>query len=111
MVAKNSGIKDKSKLMKYLYSNPNKLALKLLQFIKDDEGNAFPIVKIKGSGQGFYFSINHKKLIRISRDTEFYLLPWKSEEQGKCYIYTHYFWMTGCIFHVFKDDIQMIGDN
>ena len=112
MVAENSGIKDKKKLMKYLYTNPDKLALKLSQFIKDKEGNALPPVKIKGTGQGYYFSINHKKLIRVSRDAEFYLLPWANiEDDRKCYVYTHYNWMIGCIFLVYKTDIRHIGSN
>jgi hypothetical protein len=112
MVAENSGIKNKEKLLKYLYANPDKLALKLLQFIKDEEGQALPQVKIKGKGQGFYYSINHKRLIRVSRDADFYLLPWGDEEDNRrCYIYTHYNWMIGCIFKVFKSDIEHLGNN
>ena len=112
MVAENSEIKDKKKLMRYLYTNPDKLALKLLQFIKDKEGHALPQVRIKGTGQGYYYSINHKKLIRVSRTAEFYLLPWLYEDDDrKCYIYTHYNWMVGCIFLVYKSDIEHIGSN
>tara|TARA_R100000808_G_scaffold19159_1_gene41711 strand:- start:276 stop:614 length:339 start_codon:yes stop_codon:yes gene_type:complete len=112
MVAQNSGIKDKEKLKKYLYTNPDKLALKLLQFTKDKKGHALPHVKLKGTGQGYYYSINHKRLIRASRDAEFYLLPWDDgEDDRRCYIYTHYNWMVGCIFRVFKSDIIHLGDN
>ena len=112
MVAEDSGIKDKTKLLKYLYANPEKLAIKLAKFIKDKEGNALPQVRIKGEGQGYYHSINHKKLIRVSRTAEFYLLPWINEsDDRKCYIYTHYNWMMGCIFLVYKSDIEHIGSN
>ena len=111
MVAANSGIKDKEKLIKYLYTNPDKLALKLMNYIKDGDGNSMPLVKLKGTGQGYYQSVNHKRLIRVSRDAEFYLLNWASPEKGRCYVYTHYNWMIGCIFHVFEDDIEYIGFN
>ncbi len=52
MVAKSSGIKNKQRLMKYLYKNPNKLAMKLMQFLKDENGEALPLVTLKGKGQG-----------------------------------------------------------
>ena len=112
MVAENSGIKDKKKLLKYLYDNPSKLAYKLRKFMEDDDGNALPLVQLKGSGQGYYHSLSDKKLIRVSRDAEFYLLPWTHRTDPKrCYIYTHYNWLTGCIFDVFVDDIIFIGAN
>ena len=112
MVAENSGIKDKAKLIKYLYSNPTKLALKLATFLKDKQGNSLPMVKLKGKGQGYYYSMNGKKLIRVSRDGEFYLLPWEDVRNSeKCFIYTHHNWMVGCILNVYKDDIEFIGDN
>ena len=112
MVTKNSGIKDKKKLMKFLYNNPKKLALKLASYMKDEQGNALPLVRIKGDGQGYYYSLNEKKFIRVCRDSEFYLLPWGDlNDSKKCYIYTHYNWMTGCILSVYKDEIEKIGDN
>jgi len=111
MVAKNSGIKNKNKLLKFLYSNPAKLAIKLQKFIKDDDGNALPLVKLEGKGQGYYYSVNDKRLVRISRDSEFYLLPWVDEDPRKCYIYSHHNWMVGCIFKVFKDEIVELGGN
>lgn len=112
MVAKNSGIKDKSKLLKFLYKNPNKMAAKLADFMKDSQGNVLPIVKIKGKGQGYYYSVNHKRFVRVCRDSEFFLLDWRDEEEeDKCYIYTHYNWMVGCIFSLSKDEIEFLGDN
>ena len=112
MVAENSGIKDKKKLLKYLYTNPEKLAIKLTKFIQDSDGSAMPLVVLKGTGQGYYYSMQHKKLVRICRSGEYYLLPWKdAENKGRCYIYTHHNWMMGCILRVFKDDIEYIGFN
>ena len=112
MVAENSGIKNKTKLLKFLYTNPDKLAVKLAQFVKDSDGIALPLIKLKGKGQGYYFSMNSKKLIRVCRNGEFYLLPWKDEQdKNRCYVYTHHNWMVGCILHVYRTDIEFIGFN
>ena len=108
MVAENSGIKNKAKLMAYLYKNPTKLAIKLSKFIKSSDG-PLELVKLKGEGQGYYYSIQDKKLIRTCRDAEFYILPWADEDESKCYIYTHYNWMVGCIFKVNKEEIEYLG--
>ena len=111
MVGKDSGIKDKNKLLRYLYKNPDKLAIKLAKFLHSEEKLLEP-VKLKGSGQGYYHSVNDNKLIRISRDADFYLLPWEDKNNDKkCYIYTHYNWMTGRILSVYKDDLEFIGFN
>ena len=77
MVTKNSGISDKSKLLQFLYKNPDKLAIKLAKFLQDSNGTSLEPVKFKKSGQGYYYSVNDRKLIRVSRGDEFYLLPWK----------------------------------
>ena len=112
MVAENSGIKDKKKLLKYLYTNPEKLALKLSKFIKDSKGKAIPLVTLKGTGQGYYYSMQYKRLVRVCRGGEYYLLPWSdTDDKDKCYIYTHYNWMMGCILRVFKSDIEHVGFN
>ncbi len=112
VVAENSGIKDKKKLLKYLYENPTKLAIKLAKFMQSNEGEALPVVRLKGEGQGYYQSVNDKKLIRVNRNSEFYLLPWKHKtNEDRCYVYSHHNWMTGCIFDVFWDDIEFIGGN
>ena len=112
MVAENSGIKDKNKLLRYLYKNPTKLAYKLRKFMEDEEGYSLPMVQLKGEGQGYYLSVSDKKLIRVNRKSEFFLLPWKHKtDDTRCYIYSHYNWMTGCIFDVFIDDIEFIGGN
>ena len=111
MVAENSGIKDKSKLLKYLYTHPEKMAMKLAQYINDDE-ESYPMVQLKGTGQGWYRSVNHKTLVRVSREEEFYLLPWEDkDDKKKCYIYTHFNWMSGLILNVYRDDIEFIGYN
>jgi len=112
MVASKSGIKDKNKLMAYLYKNPAKLALKLAQFIQDKEGNSLPVVRLKGEGQGYYYSLNDKRLVMVCRNSEFYLLPWADvNDSKKCFIYTHHNWMTGCILNVYKDEIIETGAN
>ena len=112
MVTERSGIKDKERLRAYLYKNPTKLALKLAQFIKDSDGNALPLAKIKGKGGGYFYSINDKAFKYAPRSGEYYLLPWEDTEfPEKCYIYGHHAWMVGIIFKVYKDEIEILGDN
>lgn len=112
VVAENSGISNKKKLLEYLYTNPEKLAYKLLSYMKDDNGYAFSVVKLKGKGQGYYYSVNHKKLIRVNRNAEYYLLAWEDKEnKDNCYIYSHHNWMVGCILRVRKSEIVYVGAN
>ena len=57
-------------------------------------------------------SIQEKRFLLVARDEEFYLLPWEHKEnKEKCYVYSHYNWMTGRIFSVYRDDIELIGLN
>jgi len=112
MVGENSGIKDKKKLRQYLYNNPTKLALKLAQFLKDSNNDLLPLVRLKGKGGGYFYSLNDKKFIYAARNAEYYLLPWSDEdEENRCYIYGHHSWFTGLIFKVHKDEIEIIGLN
>tara|TARA_R110001592_G_scaffold202939_1_gene452625 strand:- start:1278 stop:1616 length:339 start_codon:yes stop_codon:yes gene_type:complete len=112
MVAtEKSEIKNKAKLKEYLYKNPTKLACKLAQLIKDDNGNLLQLIKLKGSGMTYCYSINDKKFILTPRSSEYYLLPWASEDPRKCFIYCHSQWQVGVIFRVFKDDIDFLGFN
>ena len=111
VAAENSGIKDKAKLREYLYKNPTKLALKLAKMLKTDDGELLQPVRLKGKGPGYYYSVNDKKLILCSRNSEYYYLPWVAAEKERCYIYAHHNWQIGVILKVFKDDIQFIGFN
>ena len=111
VAAENSGIKDKAKLRKYLYKNPNKLAIKLASLLQDKEGNLLQPVRLKGSGMTYCYSLNDKKFILSPRNGEYYLLPWICEEKGKCYIYCHSQWQIGVILTVFKEDLQFLGCN
>ena len=111
VAAESSGIKNKAKLREYLYKNPDKLAQKLAQFLKDGDGELLMPIKLKGKGTGYYYSHNEKRFIHCPRDGEYYLMPWASEDKEKCYVYTHYSWQIGAILRVFKDDIEFIGFN
>jgi len=88
VAAEKSGIKDKDKLKEYLYKNPAKLACKLAQLIQDDNGNLLQLIKLKGSGMTYCYSINDKKFILTPRASEYYLLPWGAENPEKCFIYS-----------------------
>jgi len=111
VAAENSGIKDKAKLRKYLYKNPNKLAIKLASLLQDKQGNLLQPVRLKGSGMTYCYSFNDKKFILSPREGEYYLLPWVTDEKEKCYVYCHSQWQIGVIFKVFKEDIEFLGFN
>jgi len=112
MVAvENSGIKDKAKLREYLYKNPKKLATKLAKMVQTKDGDLLQLVRLKGKGPGYYYSVNDKKLILCSRNSEYYILPWVDEEADRCYVYAHHNWQIGVILKVFKDDIEFLGFN
>ena len=112
MVAvENSGINDKAKLKEYLYKNPDKLAIKLAQFLKDDHGDLLVPVRFKKSSPCYYYSINHKRHLLCPRNGEYYLLNWRDEDEEKCYVYSHYKWQMGIILKVFKDQIEFLGFN
>ena len=111
MVTNSSEIKDKAKLRKYLYKNPDKLALKLAQLLKNNDGTLLHPVRLKGNGSGFFYSVNDKKLILSPRHGEYYLLPWIDDDEDRCYVYSHHNWQVGVILKVFKDDIEFLGFN
>jgi hypothetical protein len=111
VAAENSEIKNKAKLREYLYKNPAKLAQKLAQFLQTESGDLLQPVRIKGKGTGYYYSHNDKRFIHAPRNAEYYLLPWATDEDGKCYIYGHYSWLIGVILKVNKDEIQHLGFN
>jgi hypothetical protein len=111
VAAENSGIKNKAKLREYLYKNPDKLAQKLAQFLKSDDGELLQPVRIKGKGIGYYYSHNDKRHIPVSRTAEFYALPWLDDDKERCYVYCHHNWQIGIILKVFKEDIEYIGFN
>ena len=96
--------------MAYLYKNPTKLALKLARFLESPDGIPLELVRLKGKGQGYYYSVQDKGFVRASRDAEFYLLPWE-DKSGKCFVYTHYNWLIGCILRVDKNEIEHLGYN
>ncbi len=112
MVTQISGISDKSKLMEHLYKNPKKLAMRLARFLSSSNNELLPLARIKGAGQGFYYSISHKSLVRVSRTDEFYLLPDREgQEAGYLYLYTHYICKVGCIIRVAKEEVELLGFN
>ena len=112
MVAvENSGIKNKDKLREYLYKNPKKLALKLAKMIQKDDGTLLEPVKIKGKGIGYYYSYNDKAFIPVPRNSEYYLVPWQSEDPNICYIYAHHNWFIGIILKINKEEIEFVGFN
>jgi len=111
VAAEKSEIKDKAKLREYLYKNPKKLASKLAKMLQTKDGELLQPVKLKGTGPGYYYSVNDKKLILCPRNSEYYILPWLDDDESRCYVYSHFNWQIGVILKVFKEDIEFVGFN
>jgi hypothetical protein len=112
MVAENSNITDKDKLKEYLYRNPDKLAQKLNQLLKDDDGFLLEPVKLKEDSNNYCYSIHLKRFVYISKNTELYLLPYSCpEDPRKCYVYSHSNWQNGMVYKVYIKDLERIGFN
>jgi len=112
MVAENSSIKNKEKLKSYLYRNPDKLAQKLSQLLKDDDGFLLEPVKLKDNSNNYCYSINLKRFVYIPKSAELYLLPYSCpEDPRKCYVYSHSNWQTGVVYKIYIKDLERIGFN
>ena len=111
VAAENSEFKNKQKLREYLYKNPVKLAEKIAQMIQTNEGELLEPVRIKGQGIGYYYSHNDKSYIPVPRNSEYYLLPWRTENLDERYIYSHYNWMIGVILKININEIEFLGFN
>ncbi len=111
VAAENSEIKNKAKLREYLYKNPKKLAMKLQNFLKSDEGELLQPIKIKGTGIKYLYSHYDKKFVPCPCDGEYYLMHWVDEDPDVCYVYSHYKWMTGIVLKVRRQEINFIGFN
>ena len=111
VAAENSEIKNKAKLREYLYKNPKKLAMKLQNFLKSDEGELLQPVKIKGTGIKYFYSYYDKRFVPCPCNSEYYLMHWLDEDPDVCYVYSHYKWMMGVVLKVKRQEIKFIGFN
>ena len=92
-------------------STYNDLAIKAADYLKSKAGNLLQIVHLKGEGLGYYWSLSEKKLILVPRKAEFYILPWKSEEKHKKYLFLPHFLKNGSVLTIDEDEIEYLGYN
>ena len=83
----------------------------LSKFIKDSQDKLLPQVRIKGSGYGYYYSMSDKKTILIPRNSEYYLISDKKDNLGRLRVYCHYKFMSGAVFLIPSEEIEVIGWN
>jgi len=100
-----------SKEKKTKKSSIKELAIKAAQTLQTKDGNLLPTVRIKGKGMGYYWSPYDKKLILVPRSAEYYLLPWKEDENGRKYIFLPVSLTGGTILSVDSDDLEVLGFN
>ena len=83
----------------------------LAMFTKTPSGNALELVKIKGSGYGYYYSMSDKKLILVPREAEYYLVSNKKDSKGRLKVYSHYKFNSGVVLLVHESEIERLGWN
>ena len=89
----------------------NDLAKKAAEYLKSKAGNLLPVVHLKGSGLGYYWSVTEKKLVLLPRRAEYYILPWETDEKGKKYLFLPTLLTNGTLLKVLEEDIEYLGFN
>jgi hypothetical protein len=87
------------------------MAKKAGELLKDKGGHPLIQVKIKGKGNGFYWSPSKKGLIFVPRDAEYYYISWKKDDKGRCYLYLPHFFSGGIVICVEPEEIEFFGFN
>ena len=87
------------------------MAAKAAELLKDKSGNLLLNVKIKGQGNGFYWSPSKSGLVFVPRDAEYYYVSWKKDDKGRCYLYLPHFFSGGIVICVEPEEIEFLGHN
>jgi len=88
-----------------------KLVEKLEKYMVSKSGYLLPSAIIKGKKGGYFFSVTDKRFVYMDRQAEFYVLPWKKDEQGRLYLYSPHTFKQGIIILVPEDEINILGFN
>ena len=88
-----------------------KTASKIAKLLEENTQNMLKAVKIRGSGDGFYYSVSHKSFIKMPKFSEMYLLPIEKDENNNYYVFSNYLFKSGAIIIVHEDELEMIGYN
>tara|TARA_B100001093_G_scaffold447603_1_gene452635 strand:- start:4196 stop:4600 length:405 start_codon:yes stop_codon:yes gene_type:complete len=83
----------------------------LSKFIKGPNNNLLQQVVIKGDGYGYYYSLSDKKTVLIPKNSEYYLISSKKDDLGRLRVYSHYKFMTGAVFLIPEEEIELVGWN
>lgn len=87
------------------------IAIKAAELLRDANGDLLIQVKIKGEGNGFYWSPSKKGLVFVPRKAEYYYVSWKKDEKGRCYLYLPHFFSSGIVICVEPEEIEFLGFN
>jgi len=87
------------------------LAKTATKYLKDNKGNILKSVTLKGENQGYYWSPIDKKMVLVPRKAEFYILPYKKDENGRFMLFLPCFLTNGVIISVEEEDIELLGYN
>ena len=87
------------------------LAYKLQAYLKSKSGNLLELITLNHKQDRYYWCIMSKKFILVNGDCEMYLLPWRKDKKGQCYVYAPYSFAQGAVFLVPEEEIVILGAN
>ena len=88
------------------------IAERFLEFMNDGKGKFLEVVRIKGSGHGFYYSASAKKLLFLPRNRDFLVVPnSKPDEMGRIMVFMPDGIISGDIILLHPDEIEPLGEN
>ena len=89
-----------------------KLAARMSSFLKSKKGELLIAVRIKGEGQGFYWSLSDRQFVMINKSTDLYWVDKvEKDEKGRLCLFTPYTFGMGIIIAVPEEEIEWIGYN
>ena len=94
-----------------LHPTAEQLATKLQAYTKSKDGHLLEQVSLDHKEDRYYWCIISKSFILINGSAQMFLLPWKPDENGQMYVYSHHFFAQSAVFKVPKEEIVYMGFN
>ena len=94
------------------FANYIKLAARMAGYIKSKQGECLYTVKIKGTGNGFYYSLSDKEFVWINKGSDLYWVDHiPKDEKGRYCLFAPHTFGIGVILLVPEEEIEWIGLN
>ena len=84
---------------------------KLNYYSLGKDGDFLQPCRLNHSDDRYYWCVLKKQLILINGAAQMFLFPWKPNEKGQLYVYSHHFFVKGAVILVPEEEIVHIGFN